>query len=218
MRRWTGGLGVALCVAGSASSLSAQQPPQPPSQPPVRVDTAVVRGDTSGSRATPPQSLPPRRPRAVAARPLVRPPLSPRRALLYSLAMPGLGQVRLDRATTGAFFVAVEAAAFAMVAKSAFDLREAKTFRGDSLLVTSYPVDSLGAPVTPTTGDARNSFSSALVRARRVHLEDWLAVIAFNHLIAGAEAFVSANLWSVPAEVSVEPSRRGPVVAVRARW
>jgi hypothetical protein len=63
-----------------------------------------------------------------------------------------------------------------------------------------------------------NTFSAALVRARRLHLEDWLAVIAFNHLISGAEAFVSANLWDVPGEVSVTPTRRGTAISLSFRW
>ena len=138
--------------------------------------------------------------------------------MLYSLAIPGLGQARLDRGMTGAFFVAVEAGALAMVAKSSFDLAEAKAFRGDSTVVTSFPVDTLGNPIGTGTGTQRVPFTATLVRARRLHLEDWLALLAFNHLISAAEAFVSANLWSVPAEVAVRPSRNGTTVALSVTW
>lgn len=167
--------------------------------------------DSSAARA-------PRRPRAAVSRPVVRPPISARRALIYSLLVPGLGQARLDRSATGAFFVAVEAGALAMAAKSAFDLAEAKAYRGDSTIVTSYPVDTAGKPIGAGTGAQRNPFTSTLVRARRLHLEDWLALIAFNHLISGAEAFVSANLWGVPGEVAVSPSRRGTTLSMRLAW
>lgn len=138
--------------------------------------------------------------------------------MIYSLLVPGLGQARLDRSATGAFFGLVEAGALAMVAKSSFDLNEAKAFRGDSVIVTSYPVDTAGKPVGNGTGSQRNAFTGTLVRARRLHLEDWLALIAFNHLIAGAEAFVSANLWDVPAEVAVRPSRGGAALSMSVAW
>jgi hypothetical protein len=42
-----------------------------------------------------------------------------------------------------------------------------------------------------------------------LHVEDWLAVIAFNHLFSGADAFVAAQLWDLPLKVSAIPSRRG---------
>jgi hypothetical protein len=137
--------------------------------------------------------------------------------MVYSLFLPGLGQARLNRGATGAFFVFVEAGALTMAAKSAFDLAEAKAFRGDSLIATSYPVDpATGLPKSgATTANAqRNTFTGQLVRARRLHLEDWFAVLAFNHLISAAEAFVSANLWDVPGEVALRPSRRGLALSI----
>lgn len=201
-------LAVGVCLSISGAAAGAQVPTRPDS---ARRDTTAIARDTAAQRA-------PRRPRGVAARPVVRPPISPRRALIYSLLAPGLGQARLDRTTTGAFFVVVEAGALAMVAKSAFDLAEAKAFRGDSTLAPSFPVDTAGKPIPATGAPIRNQFTAALVRSRRVHLEDWLAVIAFNHLIAGAEAYVSANLWDVPGEVAVRTTRRGPALAFRASW
>lgn len=141
--------------------------------------------------------------------------------MLYSMAIPGYGQTRLDRPATAAFFAFVEAGALTMLTKSAFDLREARSFRGDSLLPISYPVDTAtGLPVTTkATGGERNTFADALVRARRLHLEDWIAVLAFNHLIAGAEAYVSANLWDLPTQISARPTREGGVaVAMSLKW
>lgn len=184
--------------------------------PPPRPDSVAAppRADSTPTR-------PPRRPRAAGATaPVVRPPISPRRALLYSLALPGFGQSRLDRFATGAFFMGIEAGAFAMLAKSAFDLAEARAFRADSLLPASYPVDTAtGQPLPTTTRNGpRNQFTNALVRSRRLHVEDWLATIAFNHLIAGAEAFVSANLWEVQTQVSRGPGGRGTTVALSFRW
>ena len=187
---------------------------------------AATSADSAAAPTTPAASdttrpRPPRRPRAgIEAPPRPRPPISPRRALLYSLALPGYGQSRLDRHATGAFFFAVEAASFAMVTKSAFDLAEARAYRGDSLIATRYPVDSAtGLPQTVGSADrTRSQFTNALVRSRRLHLEDWLATLAFNHLISGAEAFVSANLWEVQTQISARPSDRGAVVALSLAW
>ncbi|AHG90733.1 hypothetical protein J421_3196 [Gemmatirosa kalamazoonensis] len=239
--RWLGGGALAL-VAVCASTARAQVPvPRPDTtrrdttrRAPAPADTVrpstrptvPVITDTAPNvpaAVAPPRDTTrraPRPPRAVGASAIPRPPISARRALIYSILVPGLGQSKLDRTATGAFFMAVEAGALAMVAKSTFDLAEAKAFRGDSLIATSFPVDTAGNPVTGTGAGTRvpNLFNGSLARARRLHLEDWIAVIAFNHLIAGAEAFVSANLWAVPGEVSVRPSEHGATLAMKVSW
>ena len=56
------------------------------------------------------------------------------------------------------------------------------------------------------------------VAARRTHLEDWLALLVFNHLISGAEAFVSAQLWDLPGQVSMERSATGTRITARIPW
>jgi hypothetical protein len=227
-----------LALAFAPFMLQAQTPVPP--VPPVRRDTAradTVRADTtrrdttrspndtlgvptSRAATAAPKPRTARRGRAGAEAPIVRPPLSPRRAMLYSLALPGFGQTRLHRAATGAFFFFVEAGAVTMVTKSAFDLREARAYRSDSLLPRSYPVDTAtGLPTTPSrVNGERNQFTDALVRARRLHLEDWFAVLAFNHLIAGAEAYVSANLWDLPTQITATPSRDGVRLAMSVAW
>ena len=144
-----------------------------------------------------------------------RPPLSPRRAFLYSFLVPGLGQAKLDRPNGGALFAAVEMGAVLMAFKSADDLRYAKqASRGT--LVTRWTLDSLGLPARDTLGrlipadTALNRYTTRL-RARRVHFEDWVAVIIFNHLFAGADAFVAAQLWDMPVKASLRAA--GPRAA-----
>ena len=46
---------------------------------------------------------------------------------------------------------------------------------------------------------------------KRAEFQDWLVVMIFNHLIAGAEAFVSANLWDFPAELTARSLPGGAV-------
>jgi hypothetical protein len=129
------------------------------------------------------------------------PPITPRRAFLYSLLLPGLGQSRLDRGTSGALFSSVELAALVMVRRSQADVREAKRYRLDSL-----PAEfTVSGGLFRGTGALTSRFTGDLVRTRRLHVEDWLAVLAFNHLFAGADAFVGAQLWDVPMSVSARP-------------
>ena len=46
---------------------------------------------------------------------------------------------------------------------------------------------------------ARNKFVASHTQER----EDWIVLLVFNHLLAGAEAYVSANLYDFPAALKV---------------
>ncbi|CAA9353535.1 MAG: hypothetical protein AVDCRST_MAG11-3661, partial [uncultured Gemmatimonadaceae bacterium] len=150
------------------------------------------------------------------------PPLSPRRAFVYSALLPGFGQAKLQRYNAGALFVAVEMASIAMAAKSRTDLRQAERLYRDSIVVGYAPPDTAGVIVprfqqcrTAADGATPCPVTQARVRARRVHYEDWLAAVLFNHLFAGADAFVAAQLWDLPTQVSASPDGRGVTVAAR---
>lgn len=142
------------------------------------------------------------------------PPLTPKRAFLYSSLLPGFGQSRLDRGTSGALFASIELAAIVMMRRSQIDLREARRFQIDTLpdqyLVSRDSVIKSGA--------FTNRFTRDLVKTRRLHVEDWIAVVAFNHLFAGADAFVSAQLWDVPVELSAFPRPAGAVFVATLRF
>lgn len=153
-------------------------------------------------------------PRVAAAPSRLKPPLSPRRAFLYSLVLPGLGQSRLDRGTSGALFASVELAALAMVRRSSADLREIRRYKTDSL-----PSDFNVSGTTLTkTGTFVGKYSADLERTRRLHVEDWIAVIAFNHLFSGADSFVAAQLWDVPVSLTAAPRPGGAVLVATIRW
>ena len=142
------------------------------------------------------------------------PPLTPKRAFLYSALLPGFGQSRLDRGTSGALFASVELAAMVMVRRSGMDLREARRYQIDTL-PAEYRVAGSAAE---KNGTFTNQFTRDLVRTRRLHVEDWLAVLAFNHLFAGADAFVSAQLWNVPVELAAIPRPSGAVFVASIRY
>ena len=137
------------------------------------------------------------------------PPISPRRAFLTSLLVPGLGQERLRRPKARSLFAAVELASAFMIVKSANDLRDAKEACGEDVCGYDGPAlprigpDGFRFETRPIAGP---DLIAARVRARRTHLEDWIALMVFNHLLAGADAYVAAHLWDLPAQVSTSQS------------
>jgi hypothetical protein len=64
----------------------------------------------------------------------------------------------------------------------------------------------------------RNPNLVGRIRARRTHLEDWIAGILFNHLFSGADAFVAANLQDFGANVQANATDRGVTVMARVAW
>jgi hypothetical protein len=142
---------------------------------------------------------------------LLRPPISPKAAFLHSLALPGWGQGALRRSTAATFFAIAEIGSVYMVGKSRADLRRARLLRGLDSVTVGDP--SIGQPVTKLP-----AIPDGLLNARKLHLEDWVAVLLFNHLISGADAYVAANLWDLPARVSITQTPAGIGVGAQFRW
>ena len=144
------------------------------------------------------------------------PPIPPGRAFLYSLLVPGLGQAKLDRAWTGALFAGIEVFALSRWEQAARDLKYAQTHRQDSIALYDSTLNGV-VQINDTTGKpiqifAYNPYSSTRVGARKLHVEDWIAVIIFNHLISGADAFVEAQLWDLPSRISAFRAPDGSTV------
>ena len=176
---------------------------------PVGVPLAAQQRDSVSATQPPPSVAKP-----LTQRGRFTPPLTPKRAFMYSSLLPGLGQSRLDHGTSGALFASIELAAIVMMRRSQMDLREARRYQIDTL-PNQYLV--AGDSVIKN-GVFTNRFTRDLVRTRRLHVEDWMAVVAFNHLFAGADAFVSAQLWDVPVELSAYPRPSGAVFAATIRF
>ena len=153
--------------------------------------------------------------RARPARDTLGPPISPRRAFLYSLLLPGLGQARLQRPSAGGLYVGFEMVAITMLSKSRYDLAVAKR-RAREVTIGSWAVDGTGRPVFDSLGrpvpkdTVPNRYGTtgtdqlrSRLKARRLHYEDWVTMLAFTHLFAGADAFVSAHLWDLPRQVEL---------------
>jgi hypothetical protein len=173
----------------------------------AQVPADTVRGDSARAAVTgAPAAVTNERP---ARDSLSGPPISPRSAFLRSLIVPGLGQAALDRGTAGGIFVSLEALSLLMTIKSKRDLRVARRLEADSVF---FAIDPSGDTVfvgSPLAGR---------VRARQQHVEDWLALLIFNHLFAAADAFVAAQLWDVPARVSVTRDGDRTRLAAVVRW
>jgi|SRR5688572_8353191 len=146
-------------------------------------------------------------------RPELRPPISPRRAFLYSLIVPGYAQSILGRHRAGSLQLAFEGVALTMIRIAAADVREARQFRADSIPVSF--VDGTGNVVVRYE---RTQFTTDLLRSRKARLEDWIAVLAANHLFSAADGYVAAMLWDLPAEVAVNATPRSAGFALRVRW
>ena len=86
---------------------------------------------------------------------------------------------------------------------------------GDSVVV-SY-VDATGGTAT-TVQVVPRRFDSQYVHARQSHVEDWLAFIVANHIFSGADAFVAANLWDVPAQLSLRLGPTGAHIGATLTW
>jgi hypothetical protein len=99
-----------------------------------------------------------------------------------SLLIPGWGQASLDRKLTGGMFIAFEGLALAMALKADHEL-----------------------------GYLERTNSQRL-EGKRQERQDWLVLVAVNHLFSGLEAYVSANLFDFPADLrmrALPDGRRG---------
>jgi hypothetical protein len=150
--------------------------------------------------------------------------MSPRKAFLTSLLLPGYAQTVFGRDKAAMLFTVIEIGAIGMARKAALDLAEAKGTPRDSIVAT-YQIDpstglavidpKTGLPVPDTWIVSR--FTADRIKARRTHYEDWIAVIVFNHLFAGADAYVAANLWDFRTNIGVVATPRSGTIYASVR-
>jgi hypothetical protein len=188
-------------LAGAACTVRAQQ-----------VDSARVGVSPQSDSAR--AALAPQRVRSVAdsladrrdSVLLAGPPIRPKTALFRSLLIPGWGQASLDRGTAGATYFALEAGSIAMLIFAKKELAVARRAARDSM----FAGDSV--PLGPPPELAGR------VRVRRTQVQDWAALIFFNHLFSAADAFVSAHLWDVRVQVHGGQEMRSGAVTATIPW
>jgi hypothetical protein len=136
------------------------------------------------------QAAPPPRRPAATSDTLTRQYISPFNALWRSLLIPGWGQARLNRKLAGGMFVAWEGVTVGMSLKTRRELRYLRRT------------------------------NSARAEDKRQEHEDWLVLLAFNHLFAGLEAYVSAHLADFPGDLRFEavPGGMGATVSLPVRF
>lgn len=110
--------------------------------------------------------------------------VAPFGALWRSLILPGWGQAVTGRHVTGAIFVAWEGTTMYMTLKAQ---QEANYFK---------------ATASPN------------LHAKRQEVQDWLVLWGFNHLFAGAEAFVAAHLRDFPKDLKLRAVPGGVGISV----
>lgn len=148
-------------------------------------DTTVVRPDTVVADTAAATDTVAIAPIAVI--PDSAPPgqIGPMGALWRSLLVPGWGQATLGRRTAAGIFVVVEGATLAMTVKT---MREVAYLR--------------------RIGSARQD-------DKEQEREDWLVLLAFNHLLSGLEAYVSAQLWDFPGDLRIRHVGDGAAAELR---
>ena len=110
--------------------------------------------------------------------------VKPMGAFWRSLLLPGWGQAVTDRHMTGAAFAAWEGVTAMMTLKAQ---QEVNYFK---------------------------SIGSANVRLKRQEVQDWLVLWIFNHLFAGAEAYVSAHLRDFPPDLKMRAVPGGVGISI----
>jgi hypothetical protein len=108
--------------------------------------------------------------------------LRPLPAFFHSLLIPGWAQSKLDRKLTAGLFIAWEGVTLGMAAKADGEVKYLRRIYPDS---------------------------SDRVTDKKKERQDWLILLAFNHLFAGLEAFVSSQLQDFPADVKLRAAPRG---------
>jgi hypothetical protein len=114
---------------------------------------------------------------------------SPMNAFWRSFLVPGWGQAKLGRKLTAGIFIAWEGATLGMSVKTRREL-----------------------------GYLRRTNSARAEDKRREH-EDWLVLLAFNHVFAGLEAYVSGHLTDFPGDLKFQavPGGVGGSVSIPIR-
>jgi len=124
--------------------------------------------------------------------------------------------------------VAVEPSAV-MVAQRAGDAAPAVRAYAEALPFPDASFDVAMAMITvhhwtdPATGLAipdtyiASRYTDDLIKARRTHYEDWIALLVINHLISGADAYVAANLWDFKANIGVVAAARSATIYASVR-
>lgn len=146
--------------------------------------------------------------------------ISPGKAFLRSVLVPGWGQLSVGAEKRAAVFVALQSASYYMLVKTIKKLADAQDRQNQFRSVFS---DTLRARMQRDTAlnrrlSSADSFrvaveadssvisTGSLVNSRRQQRQDWIAYTLFLTLASGVDAFVAAHLADFPAVITARPA------------
>jgi hypothetical protein len=120
----------------------------------------------------------------------MKPPASPTGAAVRSLILPGWGQYTLHKPIMAGAFLASELVWAGLAIKEHREISNLRTLR-----------------LTDTT------ITDAQITVHTQKREDWLFILALNHMISGIEAYVTGHFWDFPKNLSIQARRGGGMTA-----
>jgi hypothetical protein len=159
--------------------------------------------------------------------------ITPGRAFVRSMLIPGWGQFSTGATARGAVYATLQGASAIMLGKTMFKLSDARnevnarrqtasdslvafaaTLKDTALIRRYSNKDSLNVDVEKQFGVIDKE---SLVKARTSQRQDWITYLLFFTFASGVDAFVGAHLADFPGSVTVEPAQAGGT-QLRVDW
>jgi hypothetical protein len=174
---------------------------------------------------TRPKNEKPFNPADTVAAALASKRITPARAFVRSLLVPGWGQFSMGATLRGSIYASLQGASAVMLAKTQIKISDARNdastlrktavdsliafaqARKDTALIRKYSNPDSVTEVANTTFAVADKES--LVKARVKQREDWITYFLFFTLASGVDAFVGAHLSDFPGTVTAEPIPAG---------
>ena len=136
------------------------------------------------------------------------PTISPGKAFLRAILVPGWGHASIGSHTRGGFYFLAETSSAWMVVRTRVRLNAAKSVRDLRLAevrdrLAAEGITDLSEILLAQEQDDGVIAAESLVEARSQQFEDWLVLGIFFVFLSGADAFVSTHLKDFPQPVGV---------------
>jgi hypothetical protein len=151
--------------------------------------------------------------------------ITPGKAFMRSLLIPGWGQFSVGARTRGFVFIGLQSASWFMLVKTLNKLSDAHDVADERVAFAS---DSLHRQMSTDTALARklasaDSFNArveafdtvkairSLINSREEQRQDWITYVLFTTLASGVDAFVAAHLADFPTTITTTAKPNGAV-------
>lgn len=181
---------------------------------------------------TKPKGEKPFNPADTVAKALTSRRVTPGRAFVRSMLIPGWGQFSTGATVRGSVYATLQGASAIMLAKTMFKLSDARNELNSRRQTSSDSLIAFAAQLKDTTLirrytnrdslnlDVEKQFAvtdkESLVKARTSQRQDWITYLLFFTFASGVDAFVGAHLADFPGSVSAEPTPAG--TRLRIDW